>query len=663
MSNEFAKNNGSVYLFQYILDEKAGIVKDELYDYFIIRTLYEHAKESSISKSEIKEKIEQDYRLDNLPSIHYESALQRVIKKKKIIGTEKFTLSSDTRTEINQNIQNYIDLMTSVQNELKEQILQKIPSLSLDDADKLSQNFFKLLGKTFSIHGKEIARTIINQKSSLKNLEFHTGFKDDYKELILKILPSKNHAQIDDIFNDFLFNSSENQSKFIFIMVQGHTLLEILNVDPELKYIQEEALKKTKIYLDTNVIINLLFKKSRQAKSLQNIIEISQQLGVTFAINEITKTEFDYWLETHKNQVEQIRKSPQEYIDVLFNKKIDAPLLMGYLDSLRQNPRQTIDQFCIGYEDIPKNLQKDYGIEYDDIDIKQYRKNKKFEKLYRSVHRQNETKPPLTIKHDVFCILKTKALRKTIPSGPLGPKIWFLTRDSTLWRAEKKIYPAKDLRASITASVWMQIISPLISPKLKSTNIAKAFSRLLSTNFGMDSIIRQEDVLNISAAFIDDKGLSSEEFDGLLGDKHVRNTLKKLNEAQVNNDKTEEEKWTRESLSVISKRLENKQEKDIEKALRGLNQKLHQQDKVLQKQSNKISEQDDKIIDLERNLEKKWKRNYLILLFVAIGIAIVIPIITSYSNLGLTMDHLLMIIGIEAACIVGIFVPWKIKHS
>lgn len=670
MNGTVVEKNGAAYLFQYVLDDTARIVKDELYDYFILRTLYDHAKELSLSKDEIKKKIEQDYHLDCLPTIHYESALKRVIKKKKIIGTEKFTLSSDTKTEIHQNIQNYIDLMSTVKDELKNQILQNISEISSDDANTIAENFFKLLGKTFTIHGKEIARIIVNQNSSLKDLDSNDGFKDDYKKLILNVVSSDHRAAIDNLLNDFLFNSSEKQSKLIFIMVQGHTLLEILNVDPDLQYIQEEALKQTKIYLDTNVVINLLFKNSRQHKTIKSILEQSRELGVTFAINEITKTEFDSWLDIHKKQVEPIRNSPKEYVDVLFNKKIDAPLLMGYLDSLRQNPHQTIDQFCIGYDDITKNLLNDYGIEYDDSNINSYKKTKNYSKLYKSVHRNNDSKPHLTVIHDVVCMLKTKDLRKKISSGPLGPKIWFLTTDTTLWRSEKKIFPKKDIRASITTSVWMQIISPLISPKLKPVNISKAFSRLLSTNFGMDSIIKQEDVLNVSAAFIDDKGLSPEDFGGLLGDKHVRNTLKKLHAAQMNEDKSEEDKWTREGLNVISKKLENKKEKEIEKALSGMTQKLTNQDKILEsqtekitKQEGKLSEQSGKISGLENTLEKKWTRNYVVLMFIAIGIAIVLPIILFYSNLGLTTDNFLVIVGIETACVVGIFVPWKLKHG
>ena len=100
-----------------------------------------------------------------------------------------------------------------------------------------------------------------------------------------------------------------------------------------------------------------------------------------------------------------------------------------------------------------------------------------------------------------------------------------------------------------------------------------------------------------------------------------------------------------------------------------MTQKLGKQDKILKnqtekiiKQDGKLSEQSGKISSLEDTLEKKWTRNYVILMFIAIGIAIILPIILSYSNLGLTTDNFLVIAGIEAACLVGIFVPWKLKH-
>ena len=100
-----------------------------------------------------------------------------------------------------------------------------------------------------------------------------------------------------------------------------------------------------------------------------------------------------------------------------------------------------------------------------------------------------------------------------------------------------------------------------------------------------------------------------------------------------------------------------------------MTQKLTKQDKILKSQTEKITKQDGKLFEqsgkisgLEDTLEKKWTRNYVILMFIAIGVAIVLPTILFYSNLGLTTDNFLVIVGIEAACVVSIFVPWKLKH-
>ena len=49
-------------------------------------------------------------------------------------------------------------------------------------------------------------------------------------------------------------------------MAQGHTLYEILNVDPDLNKIQQNVFNETKIYLDTNVVIDLLFVDSNHVR-------------------------------------------------------------------------------------------------------------------------------------------------------------------------------------------------------------------------------------------------------------------------------------------------------------------------------------------------------------------------------------------------------------
>ncbi len=661
------KKKNIIHLYQYVLDSKAGVVRSELYEHLILTALYDHAKDSSLSMAEIMDHIESDYNLVKLPPLHVEPAIGQLASKKMIIGKERFSLSPNKIIEIKQHNEIFINDMQTILDKLESKIKQRIPDLPTILVKSTVKNFYKLLGKTFTIHGKVAAKLIIDQNGTIDSLKNYKGFREDYKELVLDLIPEHLQDKIDEIFNEFFFEPTDEQSKFFYNLAQSHTLFEILNVDPALQKIQKNALKKTKIFLDTNVIIYLLFAESRQCSSLHTVIEHSKQLGASLYFNKITKNEFEKWLENHKRGAEKIRNIPQKLSDALFTKKIDAPLLISYMNSVRQNPRQSIDQFCLQFEDISKVLKNKFDIELDEEDISIYQEHELYDKLKHSIENKSPFKGPHVVNHDTLCILKIKEYRKENPSNELGPKAWFLTTDSSLWKAEKKVFSDNEIRSSITSAAWLQILSPLISPELKTSNTIIGFSKLLSMNFGTDSIIDHEDILNITAAFIDDKDLKVDDLSELIGDKRVRDSLRKLHDAHNRKDVEEEERWTKISLSAVTSRLKGKQEKETESyknAIKQFTKRLDTQDGVLKQQSIQIQSQSNEIKVLKKEKhEKKWQQQFLVKLYVAIGIIVVIPILLFFTNLVTITGDILAVIGIEITSLLAIFLGWLGYHK
>ena len=662
IDNNITEKNNIIHLYQYVLDSKTVVVRGELYEHLILKTLYDHAKESSLSMTEIMDHIETDYNLTKLPPIHIEPAISRLASKKWIVGKERLSLTSDKIIEIKQHNQIFIEDMEIVLKDLEEKIRKRIPDLPIPLVKATVKNFYKLLGKTFTTYGKVAAKLIIDQQGTIDSLKNYTGFREDYNELVLNLIPEHLQDSIDEIFNEFFFDPTEKQSKFFYNLAQSHTLLEILNVDPTLQKIQKNALNKTKMFLDTNVIIYLLFEKSRQYDSIHAVIKHSKQLGATFYINTITKKEFERWLKNNKQGAEIIRKIPQKLSDALFNKKIDAPLLIAYMDSLKQNPRQSIDQFCLQFEDVSKVLKNKFGIELDEEDINVYQSNKSYVKLESSIQNITKFKSPNVVKHDTLCILKIKEYRKDNPSNEFGPKAWFLTTDSSLWRVELKVFPYNEIRASITSTAWLPIISPLISPELKTPDTIVGFSKLLSMNFGAGSIIGHEDILNITSAFIDDKDLTVKDLSELIGDKHVRDSLRRLHNAHNKNDRVEEERWTKIGLEAVTKRLKGKHERETDgykKSIKQFTKRLDSQGAILQQQSDQIQSQSNEIRALNKEKQaKKWRQQFLIRLCIAIASVVVIPVVLFYTSIVTITGDILTVVSIEIVGLLIIFVGW-----
>ena len=221
-----------LHVYQYVLGNNVGIIRSELYEYFILRALFDHAQNISLTKKEIKEHIEDDYNLISIPDIHLESAYVNLQTKKLIIGTEKLSLSSDKNIEIKQNNDEFIDYMKKILDELDLQIKQTIPDIGDSLRQLTVKNFYQLLGKTFTIHGKVAAKIVIDNNGSFEELKSYLGFKSDYEELVLKNIPQHLRTKVDNLFNEFLFKPTVERSRFFYAIAQSHTLLKILNIKP-----------------------------------------------------------------------------------------------------------------------------------------------------------------------------------------------------------------------------------------------------------------------------------------------------------------------------------------------------------------------------------------------------------------------------------------------
>ncbi len=655
-----------IHLYQYILDSKSGIVRDELYPYIIIRALFDHAQNKSLTKDAIIEEIKKDYNFSEFPEYHFNIALRKLLDNKIVIGKDKFALSQDKITEICQHNQIFIEFMDKILNELKNEIKNKCNDLPDELIKKTVENFYKLLGRTFTMHGKIASHIISNQNGTIDTLKQFDGFRKDYHSIVLELIPKHLQDKIDEIFNDFLFNPTPDRSKFFYHLAQSHTLLEILNVDPTLKRLEKEALRDTKFFIDTNVLIYLLFEKSRLSNAIEDIIKQSQKLGVSLYVNEITNEEFNHWLETSKKNVNQIKKIPKKLSEALFSKQIDAPLFTTYMDSLRQNPHQTVEQFCMKFENVGKLLEKNYGIVTDDEALNKLKNKKIFSKLQSQITRFSPLKGPRVSLHDTLCILKVKTYRENHPSGALGPKAWFFTTDSSLYKAEQKVFSGNEIRTGITPTLWLQIISPLISPELKTPETIKGFSKLVSMNFGIDSIIDQEDILNINAAFYDLDHLEVDELKGLIGDKHIRESLKKAHEAHLRHDEKEEKRWTDIGISITTEKLKDKHETEIEgfkDSIKEFTKRLDSTEKLVREQSKKIQSQSKQIETYGfKEKERKWRNTFLIRLFIALAVVILIPISLFVANLVTETSDIISVIFGEITVLVGIFVPWVVYH-
>ena len=139
------------------------------------------------------------------------------------------------------------ELESKLKETISKSLKEKIPGITNQQIDLIINNLAIVLGTTFANYGSVAAKIIGEGLEGMTELKKSTAFQEIYKQKILKIIPVIYHKDLDKLFNDLFSNPSEEFSEYLFSMAQSYVILEILNIDPELKNMQKMSWSKKNI--------------------------------------------------------------------------------------------------------------------------------------------------------------------------------------------------------------------------------------------------------------------------------------------------------------------------------------------------------------------------------------------------------------------------------
>ncbi len=501
-------------------------MRSELYENLIARAIIDHAKfDRTLPYDTMLTHLEKDNHLANIPQLHVTNAIENMIEKKILTKDDQtLTISKEHEDETNKNIDKIDELRNSILNELKNKIYEKIPDLDSTKMDLLLENFEDLLSSTFVKYGITLAKIFMEKSKSVKSIKGLKGFSEGYVDTIQQIVPKNKRDTLDKIFNQYFFKPSDNLSKYLYALAQSYILIEILNVDPELKKIQEIAWKKKNIYIDTNVLIPLLFEKHDEHESISMIIQNTIKLGAKIIVSETTASEFENKLSNFKKG--HLTAVIEKRLSFLEEVEHNDGILDTYLDERSRIPGLSIANFCIKYENYPMLLKK-LGTEIEDDYTKSIEEHDELEELETKIKSNSRRKTVQTAFHDAYHILKVRELRKESHGDEIGPIFWFLTADHSLQKVEREMFGEREIFASIMAELWINLISNFLSPNITIDFEDKAFTKLLSSNF-ISHKIKHEDLTNLMTVFMNDDQFTNNELRIIIGDKFAKDTLRQI---------------------------------------------------------------------------------------------------------------------------------------
>lgn len=667
---------------QFVLDRKSENIRQAIYDYMIMYTILHNSNEKGLDLNDLKQLIEKDFHLSDLPQIHIMKAVNKLVADKWVkLKQTKITLSEKYSDRLKRNDTDVQDLENKVKNELKKELEKSLPVEFHKNIPLLIDNIQNLLGNIFLKHGLEAAQIFVDKNShDFSSLNQFDRFTKMYQDEIQKQIPEEYKELIETTLYQFFTHPSENVCKFLFSMGQSYVLTQILNLDPQLKKLQHDAMREKRVFLDTNIIINLIFGGTPKSESIRNLVRNTRSLGVNLIVNRKTLREFSSWLQNERREYRRFKLPSMNLEQALGDVNEDDDIFFtSYYHALKNNQTTDVENFSDKYT-TPEFWLEKYSIQVEGVD-KDLENKPEIQDLKDVVSRVSfYPKIESVAHHDAYLILRIRQLRQAFQGNQVGPSTWFLTTDKTLAKAEKEYFDDDQISSSVTTSTWFQIISNLLSPSGDIKDASIALTKIIGSHFNSHKR-NLEDFLNFVDLLSAYSELSLEQCTKIVGNQYITEKLRthnKLTSSGEQSDSVEYEKIVQEVQRIANesneKLIENlkqtqndqinnlkaeqeKQMNDLEsKQVKHLDDfKEEQRKKFEEIQSNHLKEIEDVTAQATIKLKREKRKLYIILSIIVGGfVSAMLDILLFKTSLQVIDENDVPVLALNIGLILGL---------
>jgi len=516
-----------------VLNRGTESIREELHEYLVEIALYN--TEQEVSATDIKALIEKEFGFSAFPLSLVNSALARMDKKLIPKGApSKYLLAIQRREELTK----MFDHQRLLRSHLMARVLSTISNEYGDISDVASSQIvkclFKFLGIVFNNLSINLARLIsevpMEIKSVIELLETQEALETTFEELDDKIL-----SRISvEVIKRVLEEHDDKTARFLYALAQSYVLLKILNVDPKCRALQKELiLSDMRVYLDTNIVINLLYEHARPRihETCVRIVMLMNHLGINCLITRRTAKEIERHLQMSDQEYGSMGKVPEHRVKKLI-RYITDEVIKEYWSLLQKNPGLKWEAFLRRLHKYSSILKKKYAITIDDTVYDHIYSHPKFDELFKMTEEADPHKSPEVIQHDCFHLLLIDYLREQMKESRILPNRWFVTRDRSLIVTEKvRMITEKKRPSSVLIDVWLQMIGTLLSPEVASEEAPEVFSRCFSSDF-VPSFPRVKPRLlaKLIGPCLDFRDLDRSEMMEIIGDTYLLDHMEEMSQ-------------------------------------------------------------------------------------------------------------------------------------
>lgn len=546
-----------IELAQFVLNRNTENVREELQEYLVEVALYNINKNST--RDDIKAAIEKEFNFSEFPPSILDLALDRMRSRLVRQGSPPvYALSVERRKELGEMFHNQQMLRDYFVARILSQIETDRGEISDPASKEITDCTFNFMAAAFNNLSMGISRIIAAQQEDIKSI----AEMSEFNELLFKSFDViKDRILREDairVIKSILGEYDEKISLFLYSLAQSHTLMKILNVDPQCQSLEKDLiLSDMTVYLDTNIVINLICEKAQPAfhESCVKLMGLMKELGIRCAITIRTVKEVERHLEMSDKIYQNVGEVTTERRDKLL-KYVQDEIIKEYWVLLGSNRGYKWPMFIGRLRNFSSILGKRYSITVDN-NVYDFSSDPHFKELLGLIADANRNKASALVEHDCFHLLLVDSLRKGAQTGEIIPKRWFLTRDKSLTLVERmRMVNEKRKPSSVHVDVWLQMISPLLSPKIAAEEAVKVFTRCLSSDM-LPSFPRISPVLlaKLVGPCLDHTDLDINEIKQIIGDTYLTEHFNEMGERKV------EVYLTNKLLEIREKRYKQESEK------------------------------------------------------------------------------------------------------
>jgi hypothetical protein len=301
----------------------------------------------------------------------------------------------------------------------------------------------------------------------------------------------------------------------------------LLRQDPTIQRVKRTLAERRIVYLDTNVLMALMFEEQPMHDLALEVVRLVRSVNCEMRVSRFTVEELDFQLERSDNRFKRLKQAggalafvKDDVIRTYHAKKGRLPGLEWKAFLAEFTPTDAwFRDIGIAPDDFP-----DWANAVHDDRAQSVRSKVQ---AIKAATRKGPLHPKL-VDFDVFNLLYIQLRRKVWKADEMGSRVWLVTMDTSLARAETELVAEGTYRvpASHSAEAWCEFIGPYVAPDTPALD--DYVTHVLHSQMGLLG----EDPLFVSTNFL--ITLEEARFDiaGLLsvGPARARNVLIALQE-------------------------------------------------------------------------------------------------------------------------------------